>query len=78
MTALMKNKLKVVQSSILGSILVNLLLVLGSAIIAGSLKAPSQTYNNDLTQAFVGLLILTVSCLMIPVSFSILSLLYSC
>lgn len=63
----MKGTIKVVQSSLLGSILVNLLLVLGSSIIAGGLKSPNQTYNSDLTHAFVGLLNLTVSCLMIPV-----------
>ncbi|KAJ5652717.1 hypothetical protein N7507_010143 [Penicillium longicatenatum] len=66
-TALMKNNIKVVQASLLGSILVNLLLVLGSAIIAGGWASPDQTYNSDLTHAFVGLLNLTVSCLMIPV-----------
>lgn len=46
----------------------NLLLVLGSAIIAGGVISPDQTYNNDVTHSFVGLLNLTVSCLMIPVS----------
>lgn len=63
----MKDNIKVVQASLLGSILVNLLLVLGSAIIAGSILAPGQIYNTDLTQTFVGLLNLTVCCLMIPV-----------
>lgn len=65
----MKNNIKVVQASLLGSVLVNLLLVLGSAIIAGGVISPDQTYNNDVTHSFVGLLNLTVSCLMIPVSF---------
>ncbi|KAJ6115257.1 hypothetical protein N7486_001035 [Penicillium sp. IBT 16267x] len=68
-TTLMKNNIKVVQASLLGSILVNLLLVLGSAIIAGGWASPDQTYNSDLTHAFVGLLNLTVSCLMIPTAF---------
>ncbi|OOQ83615.1 hypothetical protein PEBR_35722 [Penicillium brasilianum] len=68
-TALMKDNIKVVQASLLGSILVNLLLVLGSAIIAGSILAPGQIYNTDLTQTFVGLLNLTVCCLMIPGAF---------
>lgn len=63
----MKNNIKVVQSSLLGSILVNLLLVLGSAIIAGCISTSEVTYNTDLTQSFVGLLNLTISCLMIPV-----------
>jgi Ca2+:H+ antiporter len=67
-TALLKNNIKVVQSSLLGSILVNLLLVLGSAIIAGCMNTSDVTYNTDLTQSFVGLLNLTISCLMIPVS----------
>lgn len=65
----MKDNIKVVQASLLGSILVNLLLVLGSAIIAGGLISPDQTYNNDLTQSYVGLLNLTVACLMIPTAF---------
>ncbi|KAJ6153701.1 Sodium/calcium exchanger membrane region [Penicillium chermesinum] len=68
-TALMKDNIKVVQASLLGSILVNLLLVLGSAIIAGGILSPDQTYNNDLTQSYVGLLNLTVACLMIPTAF---------
>ncbi|KGO49509.1 Sodium/calcium exchanger membrane region [Penicillium expansum] len=68
-TALMKNNIKVVQSSLLGSILVNLLLVLGSAIIAGCISKSDVTYNTDLTQSFVGLLNLTISCLMIPSAF---------
>lgn len=67
-TALLKNNIRVVQASLLGSVLVNLLLVLGSAIIAGGVISPDQTYNNDVTHSFVGLLNLTVSCLMIPVS----------
>lgn len=66
-TALLTNNIKVVQYSLLGSVLVNLLLVLGSAIIAGSIVSPDQLYNNDVTQSFVVLLNLTVSCLMIPV-----------
>lgn len=65
----MKDNIKVVQASLLGSILVNLLLVLGSAIIAGGIISPDQTYNNDLTQSYVGLLNLTVACLMIPTAF---------
>ncbi|KAJ5961166.1 uncharacterized protein N7479_008316 [Penicillium vulpinum] len=68
-TALLKDNIKVVQSSLLGSILVNLLLVLGSAIIAGCISKSDVTYNTDLTQSFVGLLNLTISCLMIPTAF---------
>ncbi|KAJ5118429.1 uncharacterized protein N7443_007358 [Penicillium atrosanguineum] len=68
-TALMKNNIKVVQASLLGSVLVNLLLVLGSAIIAGSIVSPDQSYNNDVTQSFVVLLNLAVSSLMIPSAF---------
>ncbi|CAG8893460.1 unnamed protein product [Penicillium egyptiacum] len=68
-TALLKNNIKVVQSSLLGSILVNLLLVLGSAIIAGCISTSDVTYNTDLTQSSVGLLNLTISCLMIPSAF---------
>ncbi|KAJ5767708.1 Sodium/calcium exchanger membrane region [Penicillium manginii] len=68
-TALLKNNIRVVQASLLGSVLVNLLLVLGSAIIAGGVISPDQTYNNDVTHSFVGLLNLTVSCLMIPSAF---------
>ncbi|KAJ5691969.1 Sodium/calcium exchanger membrane region [Penicillium macrosclerotiorum] len=68
-TALMKNNIRVVQASLLGSVLVNLLLVLGSAIIAGGVISPDQIYNSDVTQSYVGLLNLTVSCLMIPSAF---------
>ncbi|KAJ5654436.1 Sodium/calcium exchanger membrane region [Penicillium lividum] len=49
--------------------LLNISIVLGSAIITGGWASPDQTYNSDLTYAFVGLLNLTVSYLMIPTAF---------
>ncbi|KAJ5774994.1 Sodium/calcium exchanger membrane region [Penicillium nucicola] len=69
LTALLKNEIKVVQLSLLGSILVNLLLVLGSAIIAGSITSQNLTYNTEPTHSFVGLLNLTTCCLVIPSAF---------
>lgn len=65
---LANNQIRIVQASLLGSILVNLLLILGTAIIAGSFRYQVQVYNIANAQALACLLCLSVFSLLIPVS----------
>jgi Ca2+:H+ antiporter len=67
-TALTNDHIRIVQYSLLGSILVNLLLVLGSSIVIGGSRHKEQQYNNTTTQLFIGLMNLTVFSLILPVS----------
>lgn len=67
-TALSAGHIRVVQSSLLGSILVNLLLVLGLSIVIGGMSYKEQVYNNTTTQLFISLMNLAVFSLIIPVS----------
>ena len=64
--------LRVVQLSLLGSILSNILLVLGSAFLAGGLKYKGQTYKVDAGTTNVGLLLVsvlaTITCTVIDAS----------
>lgn len=56
----------VVRSSITGSILGNLLLVLGAAMLYGGLKYPSQKFTRLGANVNVGMLWVTVICLLMP------------
>ncbi|KIX02461.1 calcium/proton exchanger [Rhinocladiella mackenziei CBS 650.93] len=67
--ALYHNQFDVVQASILGSILVNLLLILGTAILAGSFYYQEQAHNKDEAQALACLLSVSVFSLLIPNAF---------
>ena len=71
--ALVKNEISIVQSSLLGSILANLLLILGMAFLFGGLRFQEQIYNTTVTQMSACLLSLSVVSLLLPVSLSILS-----
>lgn len=55
------------QASLLGSILANLLLILGMAFVVGGLQYQEQLYNNTVTQLSACLLCLAVLSLLIPV-----------
>ena len=55
---------RIVQVSLLGSILSNLLLVLGTAFMVGGLKHPEQRYNKTAQTASFGLLLLGTICIM--------------
>ncbi|OJJ42423.1 hypothetical protein ASPZODRAFT_137329 [Penicilliopsis zonata CBS 506.65] len=68
-TALARGHIKIVQYSLLGSILVNVLLVLGLAMIVGGMKFKEQAYDREIAQLFVGLLNLTVFSFAIPMAF---------
>ncbi|KAL8928593.1 MAG: hypothetical protein Q9208_001827 [Pyrenodesmia sp. 3 TL-2023] len=64
--ALVKNQVRIVQASLLGSILANLLLILGMAFLIGGLQYQEQVYNSTVTQLSACLLCLAVLSLLIP------------
>lgn len=68
--ALAKGEIRIVQASILGSILANLLLILGMAFLLGGLRFREQIYNSTVTQMSACLLSLSVASLILPVSLS--------
>ncbi|KAF4543679.1 Sodium/calcium exchanger membrane region [Lasiodiplodia theobromae] len=66
---LAKNEIRVVQASLLGSILANLLLILGMAFLLGGLRFQEQVYNSTVTQMSACLLSLAVMSLLLPTAF---------
>ena len=64
--ALSQGKLLVVQRSLLGSVLSNILLVLGTAFLLGGLRHTTQTYNRTAAQSNATLLLLVVLGLIMP------------
>ncbi|KAI9688715.1 MAG: hypothetical protein M1822_001072 [Bathelium mastoideum] len=67
--ALVKNEISIVQASLLGSILANLLLILGMAFLIGGLRFREQIYNNQVTQMSACLVSLSVMSLLLPTAF---------
>lgn len=67
--ALVKNEIRIVQASLLGSILANLLLILGMGFFLGGLRFREQVYNSTVTQMSACLLSLSVISLVLPVCF---------
>lgn len=67
--ALSQNQITVVQASMLGSILSNLLLVLGSCFIVGGLKYKEQKFNQTAAQTMGSLLAVAVMALLLPAAF---------
>jgi Ca2+:H+ antiporter len=57
-----------VQASILGSVLVNLLLILGSALFASSMSNPDPHSNMEESELLAALLFVSVFVILIPVS----------
>lgn len=68
--ALVHRQYIIVRTSLLGSIVVNMLLVLGLAILVGEACERSQVYNILATRVAAGLLFLTTVSLLFPVSAS--------
>lgn len=68
--ALRGGLLRVVQLSLVGSILSNLLLVQGSAFLLGGLRFSQQRYSQSAARTNVALLVLAVSGLMFPMVLS--------
>ncbi|SGZ50150.1 CIC11C00000002251 [Sungouiella intermedia] len=67
--ALKDNQVRIVQASMLGSILSNLLLVLGCCFIAGGLTRVQQTFNQTVAQTMSSLMALATASLLIPAAF---------
>jgi len=68
--ALMKNQIRIVQASLVGSVLANLLLILGMSMTIGGLKYQEQIYDSLVTQMSSSLLVLSSLSLLMPVSYS--------
>lgn len=64
--ALQKNEIRVVQSSMLGSILSNLLLVLGCCFFVGGLKHHVQKFNETVASTMSSLMAVAATSLIIP------------
>jgi hypothetical protein len=75
--ALVKNEIRIVQASLLGSILANLLLILGMCFCFGGLRFREQIYNSTVTQMSACLLCLAVMSLLLPVCSTSRSEIYS-
>lgn len=67
--ALVKDEIRIVQASLLGSILANLLLILGMCFLFGGLRFREQIYNSTVTQMSSCLLSLSVISLLLPTAF---------
>jgi len=64
--ALRKGLVRVVQVSLLGSVLSNMLLVLGSAFVAAGLRVKISHFNRTAATANTGLLLVAVLALLVP------------
>ena len=64
--ALKEGLLRVVQLSLLGSILSNMLLVLGSGLIAGGVRKSTQYFNQHAVMTSTGLLLMALTSLILP------------
>lgn len=67
--ALKERQIRIVQASMLGSILSNLLLVLGCCFIAGGITRVQQTFNQTVAQTMSSLMALATAGLLIPAAF---------
>lgn len=63
------DQIRVVQAALLGSILANLLLILGMAFLLGGLRFQEQIYNSTVTQMSACMLSLAVMSLLLPTAF---------
>lgn len=68
--ALIDNQVTVVQTSLVGSVLSNLLLVLGFCFLAGGFNRSEQYFNTTVAQTAASLLALAVASLIVPTIFS--------
>lgn len=67
--AIYKDELRIVQASLIGSILANMLFIFGLALLVGGVKYMEQAYNNTVSQMNAILLGLCVATLVIPTAF---------
>jgi Ca2+:H+ antiporter len=64
--ALRDHLVKVVEAAIIGSILSNILLVLGLAFVVGGLKNGRQAFDGNRARTLIALMILAVAALLVP------------
>jgi Ca2+:H+ antiporter len=57
---------EVVKASLVGSVLGNILLVLGGAMVVGGWRRPKQRFDRTAVQAYAGMLLLAVTVLLLP------------
>jgi Ca2+:H+ antiporter len=69
--ALQAGKFDVVKASITGSIIGNLLLVLGLAVFLGGLKYTKQTFNRESAGTAASLLVISVIAFLVPALFDV-------
>lgn len=62
-------KIVIVQTSLIGSILSNLLLVLGMCFFCGGIQRKEQHFNSTVAQISASLLALAVACIIVPTVF---------
>lgn len=67
--ALVQNKIVIVQTSLIGSMLSNLLLVMGMCFFFGGLNRLEQYFNITVAQTAASLLALAVGALLVPTVF---------
>lgn len=67
--ALVNNHIRIVQASILGSVLVNLLLILGSALFASSMSGIDAQSSMEESELLAALLFVSVFVILIPTAF---------
>lgn len=67
--AIQRGLLEVVKASIAGSIIGNILLVLGAAVFAGGLRYAHQTFNQAAAAMHASMLVLAVTALLVPAFF---------
>lgn len=67
--ALIDDQVRIVQTSLVGSILSNLLLVLGFCFFFGGLRRPEQYFNHVVAQTAASLLALAVASVIVPTVF---------
>ncbi|KAJ1674083.1 hypothetical protein EV182_003998 [Spiromyces aspiralis] len=69
MMALLKGEKQVVQTSLIGSMLSNLLLVGGGCFFFGGLRRSEQSFNSSAVQTYSGLLALSLLFVLLPIAF---------
>jgi Ca2+:H+ antiporter len=74
--ALVNDHIRIVQASILGSVLVNLLLILGSALLASSMSSHDPHCSVEESELLACLLFISVFVILVPVSFLLIFAVY--
>src|SRR5687767_15975617 len=70
--ALLEGLQEVVKASIAGSIIGNILLVMGAAMLVGGWKRDKQTFNRTAANAQSAMLLLALAALILPAAFQLI------